>query len=183
MLLNTPEVPGAEFVFPTIPFFYTSAIRHKILSLLKLNQLKEDIDHLLFELIVDFYALSENAQQKMRQIQAVKKATKEEIYKRIITAIEIMNDSVHEKKSLDVIAEAVCMNKFHFLTQFKCITGTTPHQYFTQLKLHKAHELLKSNHYTVSEVCYALNFESLGSFSTLFKRKFQRTPSEIPNFQ
>jgi AraC-like DNA-binding protein len=168
---------------PTVPFALNSDMRNKICLLTKAVQLKENIEIYLTELTTDIASGIGFTQIKMNNIQAVKRTTREEIYSRIFQAIEIMNDSMYEKKTLDTIAEAVYMNKFHFLAHFKSITGSTPHQYFTQIKLQKALDLLGSKQYSVSEVCFALGFESVGSFSNLFKRKFHVTPSKIPNFQ
>ena len=183
LLTTSLETQKSEIVFPTVPFSYNESILKKVHILSKLNLLKEDLDDLLFDLLLDLSVLHNSTRQRLKQIQAVKKTTKEEIYRRIFMAIEMMNAHVIEKASLDVIAKTVCMNKFHFLARFKSITGITPHQYFIQLKLQKAYELLQTRQYSVSEVCHTLGFESIGSFSNLFKRKFHCAPSQIPNFR
>jgi len=182
-LLSNPQVSKTEVVIPTVPFSYNASLLGKIFSLSELKHSKCDRDDLLFELIADFSLLINATKKIINRVPAVKRTTKEEIYTRIFLAMEILNDCVSEKKTLDVIAEAVCMNKFHFLANFKRVTGTTPHQYVTQIRLHKAFDLLQNKHYTVSEVCYMLNFESLGSFSNLFKKKFFVSPSQIPNIR
>lgn len=181
-LLNVPQITGTDIIVPTVPFTFDRAMMNKI-SLLSKAESKDNIDIYLTELATNIATQIVFAQTRMNNIQAVKRTTKEEIYSRIFQAIEIMNDSIYEKITLDSIAEAVCMNKFHFLTHFKSITGSTPHQYSTQMKLQKARDLLRSKQYSVSEVCFTLGFESVGSFSNLFKKKFHVTPSKIPNFR
>ena len=182
-LLDTPHTSITEVVIPTVPYPYNTSISEKISLLTKFKCSKETLDILLFELITDIFQLIHSTQKSMNRLEAKKKATKEEIYRRIFMAIEMMNDSLTEKKTLDAISKAVYMNKFHFLANFKSITGATPHQYFIQLKLQKAFELLQSKQYSVSEVCSALDFDSIGSFSNLFKSKFLNSPSKIPNFR
>lgn len=182
-LLSVPQITNTEITIPTVPFALDMAMMSKISLLTKAEQSKDNINNHLTELAIDIAVQICCTQTKMNSIQAVKRTTREEIYSRIFQSIEIMNDSIYEKKTLDKIAELVCMNKFHFLSHFKSITGTTPHQYYTQIKLQKAFELLHSKDYSVSEVCFALDFESVGSFSNLFKRKFHIAPSQIPNFR
>lgn len=180
-LLNSPQISKAEMTIPTVPFAFNTAILGKISLLSRSAHSNDAIEGLLIALMMDVAAQVSSTQTRMNNIQAVKRTTKEEIYRRIFQAIEIMSDSIYENKSLDRMAEEVCMNKFHFLANFKSITGVTPHQYSTQLKLQKAFELLRSKQYSVSEVCFALGFTSVGSFSSLFKSKFHIPPSKIPN--
>jgi AraC-like DNA-binding protein len=77
---------------------------------------------------------------------------------------------------LDNIADEVYSSKFHFIRQFKSIYRKTPHQYLIAVRAEKAKELLKEG-MPVSDVCYAVGFESVGSFSGLFKRLYGITPS------
>ena len=44
-------------------------------------------------------------------------------------------------------------------------------------RIEKAKELLRSTELPIIDVCYAVGFESLGSFSTLFRRQAGLSPS------
>jgi AraC-like DNA-binding protein len=46
----------------------------------------------------------------------------------------------------------------------------TPHQYLTEKRLKRAKALLAKEGISISDVCNSVGFESLGSFSTLFKK-------------
>jgi AraC-like DNA-binding protein len=47
------------------------------------------------------------------------------------------------------------------------------------LKLRKAKELLETSAMTMNEICQAIGFESVFSFSILFKKRFNVPPSEF----
>ncbi len=51
------------------------------------------------------------------------------------------------------------------------------HQYLTAVRIEKAKELLETGT-SVTEACFSVGFDSLGSFITLFKRRAGITPSE-----
>lgn len=77
---------------------------------------------------------------------------------------------------LENISDEAYFSKFHFIRLFKNIYRKTPHQYLIFVRIEKAMELLKAE-VPVAEVCYAVGFESLSSFSGLFKRVVGITPS------
>jgi AraC-like DNA-binding protein len=59
---------------------------------------------------------------------------------------------------------------------FKSIYGKTPHQYLMAMRVEEAKEMLDQG-VTVTEACFAVGFNSLGSFTELFKRRVGLTPS------
>ena len=173
---------GGEARFPNVPLELNSAIQATISDLLQADH-KEDLDDTLFELIAEAHRLSGQASRWVKRINATKRTTKEELYRRLAVAKEFMQDNVSQNLTIEQIAGEVCLNKFHFLSTFKDVYNTTPHQYFTELKLQRALTLLRSQQYSVTEVCFMVGFESPGSFSNLFKKRFGTSPSKIPNFR
>ena len=79
--------------------------------------------------------------------------------------------------SIDEIAKASAISRFHFVRQFKAVFGETPIQFRTRSRLEKARQLLVDTDDSVTDVCLAVGFSSLGSFSALFARRFGRSPS------
>jgi len=98
------------------------------------------------------------------------------LYRRIVQAKLFIDNHCTENIDLGNISDEAYFSKFHFIRLFKQIYGKTPHQYLTFVRIEKAMELLKTG-MPVSEVCYAVGFESLSSFSGLFKRIVAMTPS------
>ena len=82
-------------------------------------------------------------------------------------------------KAIDVskIANEACFSKYHFLRLFKASYGKTPHQYLTMLRIEEAKKQLSIEGALVSSVCLALNFESVTSFTKLFKKHNGITPT------
>src|SRR5450432_1346130 len=72
--------------------------------------------------------------------------------------------------TLERISEEAGFSPYHFIRLFRAAYRQTPHQYVMQQRIEKAKDLLRSSDLSIIDVCYAVGFESLGSFSTLFRR-------------
>jgi len=103
----------------------------------------------------------------------------------IETVIGVRNDidnNYDKNLNLDLLSRFRFVSKFHLLRLFKKHYGLTPRQYLIDKRIEKSKEQLK-NGMSVTETCFAVGFESLGSFSTLFKTKIGKSPSEFQNEQ
>ena len=81
------------------------------------------------------------------------------------------------ERSIDEVAKSAAMSRFHFIRQFKAVFGETPVQFRTRARLDKAKRLLVEGQRSVTDICMAIGFSSLGSFSYLFSGRFGRAPS------
>src|SRR5690349_22180622 len=102
---------------------------------------------------------------------------KVDLYRRIVQAKLFIDSNFASQIDAGEIADEACYSKFHFIRAFKSIYGRTPHQYLTHVRIERAKELLEQEA-SVTEACFAVGFDSLGSFTTLFKRLEGVTPSE-----
>jgi AraC-like DNA-binding protein len=98
------------------------------------------------------------------------------LYQRIVQAKLFIDSNYATRIDLDNISDEAYFSKFHFIRLFKKIYGKTPHQYLTFVRIEKATQLLRT-YQPASEVCYAVGFESLSSFGSLFKRVVGITPT------
>jgi AraC-like DNA-binding protein len=98
------------------------------------------------------------------------------LYRRIVQAKLFIDSNYADNIDLDSISGEAYFSKFHFIRQFKKIYGKTPHQYLTVVRIERAIQLLRADN-SVSEACFSVGFESLSSFSGLFKRIVGLTPS------
>jgi AraC-like DNA-binding protein len=98
------------------------------------------------------------------------------LYRRIAHAKLFIDSNYAEQIDLDNISDEAHFSKFHFIRLFKSAYGKTPHQYLTAVRIDKAKEMLQQGK-TLSFACNSLSFESLGSFSRLFKQLVGITPT------
>jgi AraC-like DNA-binding protein len=97
-------------------------------------------------------------------------------YQRLVRARRFIDDCYHLPLNLDQISSEACLSRYHFLRLFRKAFNTTPHQYLTERRIEKAKELLSSSGLTVTDVCFEVGFESLGSFSSLFHKRVGHPP-------
>jgi len=105
--------------------------------------------------------------------------------KQIETVISIrhyIDNNYATALNLDFLSYTNFISKYHLLRLFKKYYGQTPRQYVIDKRIEKAKALLQ-NGMSVTETCFAIGFESVGSFSTLFKTKTGKSPSEYQKGQ
>lgn len=79
--------------------------------------------------------------------------------------------------SLQRLARIAGYSPFHFLRAFRIAFHETPNRYLVRRRLDKARQLLADSDLTVTEICFAVGFQSLGSFSSLFRQVVGWAPS------
>ena len=103
-----------------------------------------------------------------------------DIYQRIAAAKVFIDDNYQENIDLEQVSKQAFISRFHFHRLFRQVYKKTPHQYITQKRLDKAKNLLAENK-PVTEVCNEVGFESIGSFSVLFKKEIGFAPQYYRN--
>lgn len=97
-------------------------------------------------------------------------------FRRLCRARELLGQLDGPQPTIEALAREVHISPYHFIRQFEALFGVTPHQYRIQVRLDRARQLLVHGR-SVTAVCMEVGFSSLGSFSTLFSRRFGETPS------
>lgn len=90
----------------------------------------------------------------------------------------IMNENVYKTIYPEELAEKLSVNYTSFRKQFKKVTGFAPANYFKELKINKAKQLLLESSLTIKEVAIKLEFYSADNFTTTFKKKTGYSPNE-----
>ncbi len=88
---------------------------------------------------------------------------------------EFMDNHYWRNVDIDEIAKTAFLSKYHFIRSFKSLYGQTPHQYLKDIRIEKAKHLLKSD-MPLQDVCLAVGYESMPSFSNFFKKAAGLTP-------
>jgi AraC-like DNA-binding protein len=98
-------------------------------------------------------------------------------FRRLCRARDVLRQLDDPVPTIQELAREVGISPFHFIRQFEAVFGITPHQYRIQARLERARHLLAAGPQSVTGVCMEVGFSSLGSFSTLFTRRFGESPS------
>lgn len=84
-----------------------------------------------------------------------------------------------EPFDLDVVAGLAGMSRYHFLRSFKTTYRITPGAYLAQRRIERAQDLLRAANLSVTEVCHAVGYSSLGSFSSTFRDVVGESPRDF----
>jgi AraC-like DNA-binding protein len=100
-----------------------------------------------------------------------------EVARALYPARAFIDDHFADPLDIDQIARRAYFSRYHFIRLFRRMFHETPHQYLTRKRIEKAKELLALGDLSVTEICFTVGFESLGSFSALFRRTVGWAPS------
>lgn len=90
----------------------------------------------------------------------------------------IMFENIHRQIDAKEIAGKLGKSYSWFRKSFREYTGYAPSQYFQELKLRRAKELLTETNKTIKEITFELDFSSYEYFFSFFKKKVGVTPQE-----
>lgn len=82
---------------------------------------------------------------------------------------------------IDKAARTAAMSPTKFKTLFKQMFGHTYYQFYKNIRMHKAKELLEQQKMNVSEVGHLLGYNNLSKFTKAFKDVFAVAPSDLSN--
>ena len=105
------------------------------------------------------------------------KPNNSDLHERLCRARRYIDECYDLPLDLTQISKQACLSRYHFLRLFRDTFATTPHQYLIQRRIEKAKELLCSDRFSVTDVCFEVGFQSLGSFSSLFHKCVGHSPN------
>ena len=92
-------------------------------------------------------------------------------------ARRMIQSQFSDELTLDALAREAGMSPFHFARLFRDLVGTPPHRYLRNLRLERAHSMLRDGA-SVTATCYDVGFSNLSHFIRSFRRQFGCAPSE-----
>jgi AraC-like DNA-binding protein len=95
----------------------------------------------------------------------------------LLRARDLIDARYPEPLDVPALAARAHCSPSHFSRSFKRAFGETPHQYLLTRRIERAAHLLRDTDLPVGEISEAVGWQSLGSFSTTFKRVKGHTPS------
>lgn len=182
-LLDNPEPPDklrVGFLDKTYP--HDKVVSPFLLSLkssfAERKQQPGWLEEQLHELMQLLLRVRQNAREEALTLDAVRASTREELYRRLTRAKDYINACFDQPLTLKEIAAVACLSPNHLLRSFRQAFRQTPHQFLTSKRLERAREMLTDSNLSVTQVCFSVGFESLGSFSRMFRRHTGLSPSE-----
>ncbi len=122
--------------------------------------------------------LRQEADKNAELIPAKKYSSRMELYRRLLRGKDYMDSFSGTPVHLREVAENACLSPYHFHRLFRKVFRETPNQYLQRKRLAKARRLLERGEQSVTDVCLEVGFESVTSFSGLFRRNFGCSPRE-----
>lgn len=99
-----------------------------------------------------------------------------DVYERLCRARDFIDLCYDLPLNLEQISGKACFSRYHFLRLFRQAFDKTPHQYLVERRIEKAKELMSNRDLRVTDVCFEVGFQSLGSFSSLFHKYVGQAP-------
>jgi AraC-like DNA-binding protein len=110
---------------------------------------------------------------------AVKASTRIELARRVRRGRDFLLSSRGRPVALKEAAREACMSPYHFHRTFRQLFGQTPHEFVTHYRMQRAVEDLHNTRKSVTEICFENGFESLPSFSALFRKRLGTSPIRV----
>ena len=98
--------------------------------------------------------------------------------KKINLAQEILLSDLENPPSLTELAHRIGTNTNTLKIEFKAQFGVPVFKYLQNERLKKAHNLITNEQKSIQEAAWAVGYDSLGSFSNAFEKKFGYRPSQ-----
>lgn len=95
----------------------------------------------------------------------------------LLRAKDLADSRYFEALSVADMARSAGLSKAHFSREFSKTFGEPPHQYLLTRRLERAAALLRTTDWPVARICFAVGLESVGSFTTSFRRLFGQSPT------
>jgi AraC family transcriptional regulator len=90
-----------------------------------------------------------------------------------------MHEHLAEELSMEEMGGRAGMSPFHFLRTFRRFTGVTPALFLSALRLEEAKRLLLTTERSVTDICFDVGYNSLGTFTTRFTQLVGLSPARL----
>jgi AraC-like DNA-binding protein len=95
----------------------------------------------------------------------------------LLRAKDLADARYAERIDVEDMARAAGLSRAHFSREFRRAFGESPRAYLLTRRLERAASLLRNTDHSVAEVCLSVGLQSIGSFTTSFKRMYGKSPT------
>ncbi|TML99764.1 MAG: helix-turn-helix transcriptional regulator [Actinobacteria bacterium] len=97
--------------------------------------------------------------------------------RRMLRARDAMDRGFSQPLEVPAVAQVAHVSPAHFSRQFRATFGEPPHRYLQRRRVERAMELLRETERPITEICLDVGFNSLGTFSRVFREIVGESPS------
>jgi transcriptional regulator GlxA family with amidase domain len=97
--------------------------------------------------------------------------------RRLLRARDAIDRDYATQLDIPALARIALVSQAHFIRTFRATFGETPHRYLQRRRVERAMALLRNTTMPITEVCLAVGFTSLGTFSRTFQSIVGSPPS------
>jgi transcriptional regulator GlxA family with amidase domain len=101
----------------------------------------------------------------------------EESNRRMLRARDAMDRDYAKPLDIPTLAKIAHVSEAHVIRTFRATFGETPHRYLQRRRVERAMFLLRATDRSVTDVCFDVGFNSLGTFSRTFQEIVRESPS------
>ena len=103
----------------------------------------------------------------------------EDVNRRMLRARDAMDRQYAEPLDIAGLARIALVSEAHFIRTFRAVFGETPNRYLQRRRVERAMFLLRETDRSITDICMAVGFTSLGTFSRMFRAVVGVAPSEF----
>jgi AraC family transcriptional regulator len=137
------------------------------------------LEEALYNLLTYLVRNERDVKEGMLRLPLMKSSTREELTQRLFLAKDYIYSFYDQSLSLEELARASCLSKFHFLRLFKIAFQKTPHQFVNEVRIQKAKALLRETKLAVHDIAKQTGFTNSSSFSRMFYNNIGAYPAQF----
>ena len=128
--------------------------------------------------LINSRALLKQVVGEKQQLKDVVKSPDKHFLSKVVKIIE--DNLTNQKFSIDNLSDETGLSRSNLFRKLKGLTGMSPNDFVTQIKMNYAAQLLKNNKgIRISDVAYESGYNDPRYFSTLFKKFYGKTPKQF----
>lgn len=104
--------------------------------------------------------------QTVQSLSASRPGKRQELYRRLSWGRDYIHSNYQRSITIDDMASAACLSKYHFIRLFHALEGVTPYRYLQQKRVAAAQRLLSTTRLTHVEIAEQVGFDHR---STMFR--------------
>jgi AraC family transcriptional regulator len=176
--LNIPMT--LRHLLHAIPLLQGDTVSHLLQDLELAHQTNPnyaETEEIFMEIIGRILHLMILRHQTLLSLLGRKQDTITDLLPRMLQARQFIEARYLEPIKTQDVADHVALSEYHFARLFKAAFEVTVHQFVLRLRLDKARHLLESSVMRITDIAYAVGYNSLSAFINAFRRQFGVPPS------